>query len=52
MSGSRAPLERVYPVVFFDALRVKVRSGGGIKNMAVHLALGVNREGRRDVLGI
>ncbi len=50
--GVAPPLESVYPLVFFDALRVKIRSGGGIKNMAVHLALGVNREGRRDVLGI
>ena len=46
------PLESIYPVVFFDALRVKIRSGGGIKNMAVHLALGVDRDGRRDVLGM
>lgn len=46
------PLESVYPVVFFDALRVKIRNGGGIKNMAVHLALGVDRDGRRDVLGM
>ena len=46
------PLESIYSVVFFDALRVKIRSGAGIKNMAVHLALGVNRQGHRDVLGI
>lgn len=39
-------------MVFFDALRVKIRNGGGIKNMAVHLALGVDRDGRRDVLGM
>lgn len=46
------PLEDVYPVVFFDALRVNIRKDGMIKKMAVHLALGVNCEGRRDVLGM
>lgn len=45
-------LEECYPVVFFDAIRVKVRSGAGIKAMAAHLALGIRNDGSRDVLGI
>ena len=46
------PLDSVYPVVFFDALRVNIRRDGVIKKMAVHLALGVRCDGRRDVLGM
>jgi len=46
------PLERLYPVVFFDALRVKIRDEGVVANRAVYLALGVDAEGRRDVLGL
>jgi len=46
------PLERMYPVVFFDALRVKIRDEGAVANRAVYLALGVDAEGRRDVLGL
>jgi len=46
------PLERMYPVVFFDALRVKIRDEGTVKNKAVYLALGVGADGSRDVLGI
>jgi putative transposase len=46
------PLERMYPVVFFDALRVKIRDEGVVSNRAVYLALGVDSEGRRDVLGL
>lgn len=46
------PLDSVYPVVFFDALRINIRKDGVIKKMAVHLALGVRCDGRRDVLGM
>jgi transposase-like protein len=46
------PLETVYPVVFFDALRVKIRDDGVVRNKAVYLALGVRRDGTRDILGI
>jgi transposase-like protein len=45
------PLEKVYSVVFFDALRVKIRDEGVVKNKAVYFALGVDAEGNRDVLG-
>ena len=46
------PLELMYPVVFFDALRVKIRSDGIVQNKAVYLALGVLPDGSREVLGL
>ncbi|HEY6641338.1 IS256 family transposase [Povalibacter sp.] len=46
------PLEPMYPVVFFDALRVKIRDDAVVRNKAVYLALGVLPEGTREVLGI
>ncbi|NJN63791.1 MAG: IS256 family transposase [Acidobacteria bacterium] len=46
------PLEPLYPVIFFDALRVKVREESVVRNKAVYLALGVLPDGSRDVLGI
>jgi transposase-like protein len=46
------PLEPVYAVVFFDALRVKIREDGVVRNKAVYLALGVRRDGTREILGI
>jgi transposase-like protein len=46
------PLEPVYPVVFFDALRVKIREDAVVRNKAVYLALGVRRDGTREILGI
>ena len=46
------PLEAVYPLVFFDALRVKIREDGVVHNTAVYLALGVQRDGTGDVLGL
>jgi putative transposase len=46
------PLEPMYPVVFFDALRVKIRDDAIVRNKSVYLALGVLPDGTRDVLGI
>lgn len=46
------PLEPMYPVVFFDALRVKIRDDAVVRNKAVYLALGVLPDGTREVLGI
>ena len=46
------PLEAMYPVVFFDALRVKVREDAVVRNKAIYLALGVLPDGRRDILGL
>ena len=46
------PLEPMYPVVFFDALRVKIREEGVVRNKAIYLALGVLPDGTRDILGL
>ena len=46
------PLERLYPVVIFDALRVKIRDEGQVKNKAVYLALGMRVDGCREILGL
>ena len=46
------PLEAVYPIVYFDALRVKVREDRSVRNLACYLALGVTCDGEREVLGI
>jgi putative transposase len=46
------PLESMYPVVFFDALRVKIREDAVVRSKAVYLALGVLPDGSRDILGI
>jgi putative transposase len=46
------PLEPVYPLVFFDALRVKVRDEGTVRNKAVHVALGVRLDGTKEILGL
>ena len=46
------PLEDVYPILFLDALIVKVRDGGAVRNRACYVAIGVNLDGERDVLGL
>jgi putative transposase len=46
------PLEAAYPLVFLDALRVKVRDEGLVRNKAVHIALGVRADGAKEVLGL
>jgi putative transposase len=46
------PLERVYPVIFLDALVCKVRENGTVRNKAAHLAVGVDIDGHKEVLGI
>src|SRR3954454_5649670 len=46
------PLEPLYPVVFFDALRVKIRDEGVVRSKAVYLALAVLPDGSRDILGV
>ena len=45
------PLEDVYPVIFLDALVLKIREGGSVQRRACYLALGITLEGDRDVLG-
>jgi len=46
------PLEAIYPLVFFDALRVKIRDEGLVRNKAVHIALGVRADGTKEILGL
>ena len=46
------PLDRVYPVIFLDALVCKVRTDGVVRNKAAHLAVGIDVAGRKEVLGI
>ena len=46
------PLEAVYPIVYFDAMQVKVREDRSVQNRACYLALGVTCDGDREVLGI
>lgn len=51
-SWQNRPLEAIYPIVYLDALRVKSRVDGQIKNQAVYLAIGINMEGLKEVLGM
>ena len=46
------PLEALYPVIFLDAIVVKVRDGGHVRNKAAHLVIGIDMEGIKHVLGI
>jgi putative transposase len=46
------PLEEFYPIVYMDALRVKIRRDHQVENRAIHVALGVNLEGNKEVLGL
>ena len=51
-SWQNRPLEETYAIVYFDALRVKIRDEGMVRNKAVYLAIGVSCDGRKDVLGL
>ncbi len=46
------PLDAVYPLVFFDAIRVKIRDEGFVRNKAVYIALGILADGTKAILGI
>lgn len=46
------PLDELYPIIIFDALRVKIRDEGVVRNKAVYLALGFTLEGNKEVLGL
>ena len=46
------PLEPCYPLVFLDAIRVKIRDEGFVRNKAIHIALGIQPDGTREVLGL
>ena len=45
-------LETVYPIMYLDAIQFKIRDSGHIKNKAVYLAIGINLEGFKEVLGL
>ena len=49
---SNRGLERVYPIVYFDAIVVKVRQDGRVINTAIHLALAVNLSDTKELLGM
>ena len=46
------PLDPVYPVVYLDCIHVKVRDAGAVRAKAVYLAIGINMEGQKEVLGL
>jgi putative transposase len=46
------PLDAVYPIVYLDALYVKIREAGHIQNRAIYVAIGVNMQGHKEVLGL
>ena len=46
------PLDPVFPIVFFDAIRVKIRDEGFVRNKAVYIALGILPDGKKEILGI
>lgn len=46
------PLDICYPIVFFDAIRVKIRDEGFVRNKAVYIALGILPDGTKDILGL
>lgn len=46
------PLEALYPIVYLDALQVKIRDGAHVRNKAVYLAIGINLAGTKEVLGL
>jgi transposase-like protein len=52
MAWQSRPLEAIYPVIYLDAIIVKIRDGGHVRNKAAHLAVGVDLEGVKHVLGI
>jgi putative transposase len=46
------PLDAVYPIVYLDALRMKIRVDGTVQNRCIYLAIGVNTTGRKEALGL
>ncbi len=46
------PLDAVYPIVYLDALYVKIREAGHVRNKAIYVAIGVNMQGNKEVLGL
>lgn len=46
------PVDAVYPILYIDAIRIKVRDAGVVANKAAHVVVGVDLEGRKHVLGV
>jgi putative transposase len=46
------PLEAVYPILYLDALHVKIREGGHVQNRAIYVAIGIKLDGDKEVLGL
>jgi putative transposase len=46
------PLDLIYPILYLDCIHVKVRDSGAVKAKAVYLAIGINMEGQKEVLGL
>ena len=46
------PLDACFPLVFFDAIRVKIRDEGFVRNKAIYIALGILADGTKEILGI
>jgi len=51
-SWQNRPLDAVYPIVYLDALVVKIRDTGHVRNKAIYVAIGVNMQGNKEVLGL
>lgn len=51
-SWQNRPLDAVYPIVYMDALVVKIRDAGHVRNKAIYVAIGVNLQGHKEVLGL
>src|SRR5216683_2323281 len=51
-SWQNRPLDSVYPIVYLDALVVKIRETGHVRNKAIYVAMGVNMQGQKEVLGL
>lgn len=51
-SWQNRPLEPVYPIVYLDALMVKIRDAGHVRNRAIYVVIGVNMQGQKEVLGL
>ena len=52
LAWQQRPLEALYPVIYLDAIVIKVRDGGHVRNKAAHIAIGVDLDGVKHVLGI
>jgi Transposase and inactivated derivatives len=52
LEWQKRPLDEFYPVMYLDAIRIKVKDGGHVRSKAAYLAMGVDMEGVKHILGI